>query len=189
MSTQQIIKVTKNQKININKDLNGGNPLKHLLVGLGWEAPTGGQTFDLDASVLAIGDNKTLAYFGELSILNGSIKHQGDNLTGEGEGDDEQIKVNLETLPSDVTKLVVYVNIYQAKAKGNQNFGQVSDAFVRLENVETGSELGKFELDFDMSSSDGMIFCTLVKRDTGWFVVFDQKEFECDNLSDFVSKF
>jgi stress response protein SCP2 len=145
------INLMKGQKVDLTK----GNPgLRNLLVGLGWDTNkyTGGSDFDLDASVFMLGangkvrSNLDFIYYGNLKHNSGSVEHMGDNLTGGGDGDDEQIKVNLASVPSDVEKITVAVTIYDADNR-RQNFGQVSNAYIRIVDESTRSEVMRFNLE------------------------------------------
>ena len=128
------INLSKGQKVDLTK----GNPgLKKIMVGLGWDVNTfdSGADFDLDAAAFMVGENgkcpteKEFVFYGNLEHASGSVKHMGDNLTGEGEGDDEQIQVDLSLIPANVTRIAFTVTIYDAEER-RQNFGQVENAFI-----------------------------------------------------------
>ena len=149
------INLMKGQKVDLTK----GNPgLRNLLVGLGWDTNkyTGGSDFDLDASVFMLGANGkyvviSISFIMEISNTTlAALEHMGDNLTGGGDGDDEQIKVNLASVPSDVEKITVVVTIYDADNR-RQNFGQVSNAYIRIVDESTRSEVMRFNLGEDFS--------------------------------------
>ncbi len=134
------------------------------MAGLGWDARvTDGQGFDLDASVFMVGeDGKVLSdssfiFFNNKLSACGSVEHQGDNRTGEGDGDDEQIKVDLTKVPAEVKKLVFAVTIYDAEAR-KQNFGMVSNSYMRIFNNDNGSEIARFDLSEDASTETAMVF-------------------------------
>ncbi len=121
------------------------------MVGLGWDARvTDGQAFDLDASVFAVGeDGKVLSdahfiFFNNKTSPDGAVEHQGDNRTGEGDGDDEQVKIDLTKVSADIKKLVFAVTIYDAEAR-KQNFGMVSNSFMRVYNNDNGTEIARFD--------------------------------------------
>ncbi|HAP83664.1 MAG TPA: chemical-damaging agent resistance protein C, partial [Enterobacteriaceae bacterium] len=125
------------------------------MAGLGWDARvTDGQGFDLDASVFMVGeDGKVLndssfIFFNNKLSACGSVEHQGDNRTGEGDGDDEQIKIDLAKVPAEVKKLVFAVTIYDAEAR-KQNFGMVSNSYMRIYNNDNGTEIARFDLSED----------------------------------------
>ncbi|MFF7364039.1 TerD family protein [Streptomyces sp. NPDC008125] len=156
------VSLRKNQTVSLVK---GGRPLlSQVKMGLGWEPAFRGKDIDLDASVIAYGpDRKHLdsCYFGKLSILNGAIKHSGDNLTGEGAGDDEVIVVDLGRIPAEATGLVFTVNSFTG-----QKFTEVAKAYCRLLDAATGEELVRF----DLSSTEpqtGVMMAKLIKQFTG----------------------
>ena len=139
------INLTKGQKVDLTK----GNPgLKKIMVGLGWDVNQydSGADFDLDAAAFMLGENgkcpteKEFIFYGTLEHTSGALKHMGDNLTGEGEGDDEQIEVDLSKIPANIMKVAFTVTIYDADVR-RQNFGQVSNAFIRIVDETTGQEL------------------------------------------------
>jgi len=144
------------------------------MAGLGWDARvTDGQDFDLDASVFMVGeDGKVLSDSGFIFFNNklsscGSVEHQGDNRTGAGDGDDEQVKIELNKIPADVKKLVFSVTIYDAEAR-KQNFGMVSNSFMRIYNNDNGSEIARFDLSEDASTETAMIFGELYRHGAEW---------------------
>ena len=144
------------------------------MAGLGWDARvTDGQGFDLDASVFMVGeDGKVLSdssfiFFNNKLSACGSVEHQGDNRTGEGDGDDEQIKVELTKVPAEVKKLVFAVTIYDAEAR-KQNFGMVSNSYMRIFNNDNGSEIARFDLSEDASTETAMVFGELYRHGAEW---------------------
>ena len=144
------------------------------MAGLGWDARvTDGQGFDLDASVFMVGeDGKVLndssfIFFNNKVSACGSVEHQGDNRTGEGDGDDEQIKIDLTKVPADVKKLVFAVTIYDAEAR-KQNFGMVSNSYMRIYNNDNGTEIARFDLSEDASTETAMIFGELYRHGAEW---------------------
>ena len=162
----------KGQKVSLTK----GNPgLKNVVVGLGWDVnafDTGGE-FDLDAAAFMltdagkVSDSKDFVFFGNLKHPSGSVEHLGDNLTGEGEGDDEQIKIDLSKVPANITKIAFTVTIYDAE-KRHQNFGQVNNAFVRIYNEANGEELLRYDLGEDFSIETAAVFGELYKNGDEW---------------------
>jgi tellurium resistance protein TerD len=143
-------------------------------IGLGWDANDSGKNaFDLDASVFILGENKKLlsknhfVYFGNLASPNRAVEHTGDNLTGEGDGDDEQIKVDLSKIDVATTEICIVVNIYQAQSR-KQCFGQVKNSFVRIFETDTEREILKFELREDFSKEDVVEFGRIYKRRGEW---------------------
>jgi Uncharacterized proteins involved in stress response, homologs of TerZ and putative cAMP-binding protein CABP1 len=147
--------------------------LTQVQVGLGWDArSTTGAPFDLDASALLCANGRVLgdAYFifyNNLTSPEGSVEHQGDNLTGEGEGDDEVVVVNLDLVPQQVDKVVFAVSIYEAGAR-LQSFGQVRNAYIRVVNLADGSELARYDLTEDASNETAMIFGELYRYQGEW---------------------
>ena len=148
--------------------------LKHILIGLGWDARvTSGTDFDLDASAfLLAGHGKVrgehdFIFYNQLKSDNGAVEHTGDNRTGAGDGDDEVIKVNLTTVPADVDKIVITVTIHDAQAR-QQNFGQVGNAFIRIVNEDTGSEVVRFDLAEDYSVETATVFGEVYRHNGEW---------------------
>ncbi|MFF4405889.1 TerD family protein [Streptomyces sp. NPDC001262] len=148
--------------------------LTAVIVGLGWDArTTTGTDFDLDASALLtneagkVGNDQNFVFFNNLKSPCGSVEHQGDNLTGDGDGDDEVIKVNLTAVPGDVAKIVFPVSIYDAEAR-KQSFGQVRNAYIRVVNQADGSELARYDLSEDASTETAMVFGELYRNGAEW---------------------
>ncbi|WUD75551.1 TerD family protein [Streptomyces sp. NBC_00510] len=148
--------------------------LTAVIVGLGWDArTTAGADFDLDASALLTGtEGKVLSdqhfvFFNNLRSPDGSVEHTGDNITGEGEGDDEQIKVNLAGVPAEVAKIVFPVSIYDAETR-QQSFGQVRNAFIRVVNQADDKELARYDLTEDASTETAMVFGELYRHGAEW---------------------
>ncbi|GAA2334165.1 MULTISPECIES: TerD family protein [Streptomyces] len=148
--------------------------LTAVVVGLGWDArTTTGTDFDLDASALLTNDQGKVAndqnfvFFNNLKSPDGSVEHTGDNITGEGEGDDEQIKVNLAGVPADVSKIVFPVSIYDAETR-QQSFGQVRNAFIRVVNQADNNELARYDLSEDASTETAMVFGELYRNGAEW---------------------
>jgi tellurium resistance protein TerD len=148
--------------------------LTAVSVGLGWDVrATTGADFDLDASALLVGDTgKVLSdahfvFFNNLKSPDGSVEHTGDNLTGEGEGDDETINVDLSGVPPQVERVVFPVSIYDAVNRG-QSFGQVRNAYIRVVNRADGSELARYDLSEDASTETAMVFGELYRYNAEW---------------------
>ena len=166
------VNLQKGQKVSLTK----GNPgLSKVVVGLGWDVnafDTGGD-FDLDAAAFLLTDagrvldSRDFVFYGNLTHPSGSVQHQGDNLTGVGDGDDEQIKVDLSAVPANITKIACTVTIYEAEAR-RQNFGQVNNAFVRIYNEATGEELLRYDLGEDFSIETAAVFGELYKNGGEW---------------------
>lgn len=166
------IMLKKGQKIDLTK---GNKSLKKILVGLGWDTNKydGGYDFDLDAAAFCCGDDDKVhedldfIFYNNLKHETGAIEHLGDNLTGEGEGDDEQILVDLSLIPSRITKINFTVTIHEADERG-QNFGQVSNAYVRVVNEETGEELIRYDLGEDFSIETAIVVAELYRHNGEW---------------------
>jgi tellurium resistance protein TerD len=148
--------------------------LTAVVVGLGWDArTTTGADFDLDASALLtdvqgkVLSDQHFVFFNNLKSPDGSVEHTGDNLTGEGEGDDEVINVDLAAVPADVAKIVFPVSIYDAEPR-QQSFGQVRNAYIRVVNAADGSELARYDLTEDASTETAMIFGELYRNGAEW---------------------
>ncbi len=169
------VNLQKGQKVSLTKEA----PQAHrILVGLGWDAKKkglfgGGSDFDLDASCFALRNGrltskKDICYFGNRNVMKKAIYHHGDNLTGAGDGDDEQITVDLDKLDSDVDKIVFVVNIYMAKMR-RQSFGDVKNAFIRLVDEKTDTELFRYNLsDGSVDKVAGLIFAEIYKYNGEW---------------------
>jgi tellurium resistance protein TerD len=166
------VSLSKGQKVSLTKDNPG---LKKVVVGLGWDVnafDTGGD-FDLDAAAFLLTDSgkvsrqEDFVYFGNLKDPSGSVEHLGDNLTGAGEGDDEQIKINLSTIPENISKVAFTVTIYEAETR-RQNFGQVNNAFIRIFNEESGEEMLRYDLGEDFSIETAAVFGELYKNNGEW---------------------
>ena len=148
--------------------------LSAIGVGLGWDVrSTSGKDFDLDASALALADNHKVlgddyfVFFNNLKSPDGSIEHQGDNLTGEGEGDDEVINVDLRQVPPQVVSIVFAVSIYDADSR-DQSFGQVRNAFIRVFDLTTDVELARYDLTEDASVETAMVFGEVYRYGQEW---------------------
>lgn len=165
------VSLSKGGNVSLTKEAPG---LTAVLVGLGWDArTTTGQDFDLDASALLLGtDGKILSdqhfvFFNNLTSPDGSVEHTGDNLTGEGEGDDEAIKINLASVPAEVDRVVIAVSIYEPEQR-QQSFGQVRNAFIRVVNQADNNEITRYDLTEDASSETAMIFGELYRNGSDW---------------------
>ncbi len=165
------VSLSKGGNVSLTKQAPG---LTAVLIGLGWdERTTSGQAFDLDASALMLTaagrilSDAHFVFFNNLTSPDGSVEHTGDNLTGAGEGDDEQIKVDLGRVPAEVDRIVFPVSIYEADSR-QQNFGQVRNAFIRVVNSADGAELARYDLSEDASSETAMIFGELYRYSGDW---------------------
>ena len=166
------ISLSKGQKVDLTK----GNPgLKNIMVGLGWDinAFDSGAAFDLDASVFMLDSSgkcpteKEFIFYGNLSHTSESVKHMGDNLTGEGDGDDEQVQIILDKIPASVEKIAFTVTIYDAEGR-KQNFGQVSNAFIRIVDESTNQELIRYDLGEDFSIETAVVVGELYRNNGEW---------------------
>jgi tellurium resistance protein TerD len=165
------ISLTKGGNVSLTKEAPG---LSAVVVGLGWDArTTDGSAFDLDATAIACNASGTVyspqhfIFFNNLATPDGAIQHTGDNLTGEGAGDDEQIKVNLAALPPDLDKIVFPVSIYDGDTRG-QNFGQVRNAFIRIVNQAGDAEIARYDLSEDASTETAMVFGEVYRNGNDW---------------------
>ena len=166
------INLSKGQKVSLTKDNPG---LNNILVGLGWDvnAFDSGTSFDLDASVF-IADasgkcpsEKEFIFYGNKEHTSGAVKHMGDNTTGEGDGDDEQIHIELNKVPANLEKIAFTVTIYEAEQR-HQNFGQVSNSYIRIVDEATNTELVRFDLGEDFSIETAVVVGELYKNNGEW---------------------
>ena len=165
------ISLTKGGNVNLSKEAPN---LTNMAVGLGWNPrATDGQAFDLDAVAFLVNESGKVRadadfiFFNNLKSSDGSVEHTGDNRTGEGDGDDEVIKVDLSKVPADVSKVVFCAVIYDGQAR-NQNFGQVANAYIRIVNTQGGTEVARYDLSEDSSTETAMIFGELYKNNGEW---------------------
>ncbi len=193
----------KGQRISLSKEAPG---LTKLMCGLGWDVAEksgggffgvfgDGQDFDLDASVLCLDSNqkltdlKNVVYFGNLKHQSGAIIHQGDNLTGEGDGDDEVIIVDLPRIPPRISKLVFVVNIYQCLQR-KQDFGQVQNAFVRLVNTSNNKELARYDLSGrNYAEMTGMTLAEIYRHKDEWKIAAIGNGFRVNGLEDIIRNY
>lgn len=166
------INLSKGQKVDLTK----GNPgLKNIMVGLGWDvnAFDSGSDFDLDASVFMLGSNgkcpsdKEFIFYSNLKHTSESVEHMGDNLTGGGDGDDEQVIVDLEKVPANIERIAFTVTIYDAD-KRRQNFGQVSNAFIRIVDQSSNTEIIRYDLGEDFSIETAVVVGELYRNNGEW---------------------
>jgi tellurium resistance protein TerD len=165
------VSLTKGGNVSLTK---AAPNLTAIAVGLGWDVrSTAGDDFDLDASALALGDNHKIlsdewfVFFNNLRSPDGSIEHQGDNLTGEGEGDDEVINIDLKSVPPQAASVVITVSIYDAEAR-RQSFGQVRNAYIRVVNLANDVELARYDLTEDASVETAMVFGEVYRHGGEW---------------------
>lgn len=166
------ISLQKGQKVDLTKSNPG---LTKIIIGLGWDTNKydGGKDFDLDASVFLLNsegkvtDDKNFVFFNNPKSPDGAVTHTGDNLSGAGDGDDEQVKVDLALVSSSVEKITFGITIHEATAR-SQNFGQVSNAFVRVVNEATGAEIIRYDLGEDFSVETAVVVGELYRNNTEW---------------------
>lgn len=163
--------LSKGQNLSLTKSAPG---LKKIVVGLGWDPrATDGQEFDLDASAfLLVESGKTRSsgdfiFYNQMRSACGSVEHTGDNRTGAGDGDDEQVKVDLTKVPSDIQRIAITVTIHDAELR-KQSFGQVGNAFIRIVNEETGAEVVRYDLSEDYSTETAMVFGEIYRNAGEW---------------------
>ena len=166
------VNLSKGQKVDLTK----GNPgLSKLIIGLGWDTNKydGGADFDLDAAAFLCGDNGKVqndldfVFYNNLQHASGAVEHTGDNRTGEGEGDDEVIKVDLSLVPANISKIAFTVTIDQAEAR-RQNFGQVSNAYIHIIDEANGVELIRYDLGEDFSIETAVVVGELYRNNGEW---------------------
>lgn len=166
------ITLAKGQKVSLTK----GNPgLKNILIGLGWDTNKydGGFDFDLDTAAFLTDENGKVTndldfvFYNNLKHSSGSVEHLGDNRTGEGDGDDEQILVDLSKIPSNINKVAFTVTIHEALER-RQNFGQVSNSYIRVLNKDTNEELIKYELGEDFSIETAVVVAEIYRHNGEW---------------------
>ncbi|MFD9818372.1 TerD family protein [Streptomyces violascens] len=165
------VRLAKGGNVSLSKEAPG---LTAVTVGLGWDVrTTTGTDHDLDASALLCNESgKVLSdshfvFYNNLTSPDGSVQHTGDNLTGEGEGDDETINIDLTAVPGPVSKIVFPVSIHDAQARG-QSFGQVRNAYIRVINQAGGAELARYDLSEDASTETAMVFGELYRHGAEW---------------------
>ena len=166
------ITLSKGQKVSLTK----GNPgLKNIVLGLGWDTNKydGGFDFDLDSAAFLLDENGKVnadtdfVFYNNLKHSSGAVEHLGDNLTGEGDGDDEQVKVDLSLVPQNISKIAFTVTIHEALER-RQNFGQVSNSYVRVIDEDTNQELLNYELGEDFSIETAIVVCEIYRHNGEW---------------------
>ena len=165
------VSLAKGGNVSLSKEEPG---LTHILIGLGWDTrTTDGTDFDLDASAFLLGagdkvrGDSDFIFYNNLRSSDGSVEHTGDNRTGEGDGDDEALKVELGKVPADVQKIAVSITIHEGEAR-RQSFGMVSNAFIRVVNDVTGREIARYDLSEDASTETAMIFGEVYRHNGEW---------------------
>lgn len=165
------VSLSKGGNVSLSKEAPG---LRKVNVGLGWDTRvTDGSAFDLDASVFILTDtgkvrsDADFVFYNNKNGAGGAVVHQGDNTTGEGAGDDEVVAVSLDALPADVAKLSFAVTIHEADSR-RQNFGMVSNAYIRVTNTDGGTEIARYDLSEDASTETAMVFGDLYRHNGEW---------------------
>ncbi|MFW6360040.1 MAG: TerD family protein [Chroococcales cyanobacterium] len=197
------INLQKGQRISLKKE---APTLQRLMCGLGWDVAQrsgggllgllkGNQEYDLDASVLCLDPNEKIRdvsnviYFGNLRHRSGAITHLGDNLTGQGEGDDEQIIIDLPEVPSQIGKLVIVVNIYDCLAR-NQDFSQINNAFVRLVNLGNNQEIARYNLSGgEYHGMTGMVMAEIYRDGNDWNMAAVGRGIKVKGLEDLIKSY
>ncbi len=199
------VNLQKGQKVDLTKS---GSGLNNILIGLGWDPVKksgrgilsslfgigNGPAFDVDASVIMLNEQSKLAkkdnvvYYGNLKDPSGSVMHMGDNLTGEGEGDDEQIKIDLNRVPNDIHHLIFVVNIYDCKSK-KQDFGSIENAYIRVANGTSGQELMKFDLTENYAGKTALIAGEVYRYSNEWKFAAIGEGTNDGSLSEMVRKY
>lgn len=171
------VNLQKGQKVDLRKE--SGGSLKKVVVGLGWDEVkkpfgflTGKNDIDCDASAFLCKSGKLMGsddvvYFGKLKHKSGAVKHMGDNLTGAGDGDDEQITVDLTSIPSEYDRIVFVVNIYEAAVR-KQHFGLIRNAFIRIFEADSNKELCRYNLSDSYNAMTAMIFGEMCREGSTW---------------------
>lgn len=166
------VSLSKGQKVDLTKTNPG---LKKIIIGLGWDTNKydGGHDFDLDASVFVLGDagkvrdDKDFIFYNNPTGAGGAVVHLGDNRSGIGEGDDEQIKIDISTIPAEVHKIAFTITIHEAEVR-KQSFGQVANAYARVINEETGAELIRYDLGEDFSTETAIVVAEVYRNGSEW---------------------
>lgn len=165
------VSLQKGGNVSLSKEAPG---LRKILVGLGWDArATDGAAFDLDAVAFILGSNgkvrsdSDFIFYNNLSSTDGSIVHQGDNLTGSGDGDDEVVEIDVAKVPLDAVKIAIAVTIHEAD-KRHQSFGQVANAFIRVVNADGSVEIARYDLSEDYSTETALIFGEIYRHNSEW---------------------
>lgn len=166
------VSLAKGQKVDLTKTNPG---LSKVVVGLGWDINKydGGHDFDLDTSIFLLGENgkvqgaEDFVFYNNTTGANGAVVHSGDNQTGAGDGDDEQVKIAIKEVPANIQRITFTVTIHEAEAR-NQNFGQVSNAFIRVFNEETKEELIRYDLGEDFSIETAVVVGELYRHSSEW---------------------
>ncbi len=163
------VKLTKGQGVNLKKEAPN---LKRVLIGLGWDSVKSflGPAMDIDASVICIDENghcESIVYYNDLEHRSGAIKHNGDDLIGGGDGDNEQIEIQLDKVPANIGKLAVIINIYSAYNR-KQDFGKVNNCFVHASDLDSGKELVRYDVDGNFDGKTGIFVADIYRHNGEW---------------------
>lgn len=164
------VKLVKGQGVNLKKDAPN---LKRVLIGLGWDPVKSffsSSNMDIDASVICIDANgrcESTVDYRALTHRSGAIKHYGDNLTGEGDGDDEQIEIQLDKIPANIIRLAIIINIFSAYSR-NQHFGKVKNCFVHASDLDSGKELVRYDVDGNFNDKTGIFVADIYRHNGEW---------------------
>lgn len=164
------IQLTKGNPLNLSKEAPG---LKKLTIGLGWDLSIAGDSYDLDASIMLtdandkIFDDTSLVYFNNLTSVDGAVVHTGDNRTGDAEGDDETIHIDLDKVDPKIERLHILASIHEGETTG-KNFGVVRNAYVRLVNDDTNQEIARYDLSEDSSAVPAVLFAVVYRHNGEW---------------------
>lgn len=182
------VKLQKGQGVNLKKDAPN---LKRLLVGLGWDPVDTGvfDNMDIDASVICIDDKnrkESIVYYGDRMHRSGAIRHYGDNLTGDGDGDDEQIEIRLDEIPANITRLSIIINIYEAYHR-DQHFGVVKNCFVRAVDLDTSKELVHYDVEGQYDGMTGIFVADVYHHNGEWKFKAIGKGVKVENIGEMVA--
>ncbi len=163
------VNLRKGEAVNLKKDAPN---LKRVLIGLGWDPVKSPfkRKMDIDASVICIDENdrcESIVYYGNLKDDAGAIRHYGDNLTGDGDGDDEQIEIQLDEVPKHIERLAIIINIYSAYSRG-QHFGKVKNCFVHASDLDSGKELVRYDVDGNFDGKTGIFVADVYRHNGEW---------------------
>lgn len=162
-----MVNLVKGQGVSLKKEAPN---LKRILVGLGWDPVDVGRDVDIDASIICIkssGKKDSIVYYGHLTEYRQAIEHCGDNLTGDGDGDDEQIKICLDDIPDNIERLAIIINIYEAHSR-KQDFGKVNNCFVHVADLDTGKDLVRYDIDGNFDKKTGIFVADIYRYNGEW---------------------
>lgn len=181
------VELTKGEGVNLKKDAPN---LKRVLIGLGWDPVKSlmSQDMDIDASVICIdkkGHHESTVFYGNLKHASKAIKHHGDNLTGDGDGDDEQIEIQLDKVPKEIERLAIIINIFCAYQK-HQHFGKVKNCFVHASDMDSGKELIQYKIDGNFKGKTGIFVADIYRHNGEWKFEAIGEGVEVANINEMV---